>query len=106
MDERIRIERAVETVGTIGDVSKAWSTLATVWAAVADARSGRGEQLQDDRTMATATTRFTVRQRSDVTAAMRIVWRGETYNIRSIPDRSPRRLYMDILAERGVGNEN
>lgn len=106
MDQRITIQRATEATGSMGDVSKTWATLATVWAAVADAGGGRGEQLQDERTMATATTRFTLRQRSDVTTAMRIVWRGVVYNIRAIPDRSPRRLYMDVLAERGVGNEN
>ena len=104
LDQRITIQSASESTGSMGDVSKTWGTLATVWAAVVHA-TGR-EALADDRTTATAQTKFTIRNRSDVTEAMRIVWGGDTYNIRSVNRAGARRMYLDIIAERGVGNEN
>lgn len=104
LDQRVTIQRATQTTGSMGDVSKTWATLATVWANVKSA-TGR-ERLADDRTMATQMTRFRIRYRADVTEADRIVWKGETFNIRAISDQSQRLLYMDIQAERGVGNEN
>jgi SPP1 family predicted phage head-tail adaptor len=104
LDQRIVIKTGTEAKGTIGDVSKSLADLATVWAAVTHA-TGR-EALVDDRTAATAQTKFTIRNRSDVTEAMRITWGGDTYNIRSINRAGARRMYLDIIAERGVGNEN
>lgn len=104
LDQRIVIQSASEAVGSMGDVSKSWSTLATVWAAVAPA-TGR-EALTDDRTAATGQTKFTIRNRSDVTEAMRITWGGDTYNIRSVNRAGGRRMYLEIFADRGVGNEN
>lgn len=104
LDQRVTIQRATQTTGSMGDVSKTWAALATVWAHV---KSGTGrEQLSNDRTMATQMVTFRVRYRSDVTEADRIVWKGQTFNIRAIADQSQRLLYMDITAERGVGNEN
>lgn len=88
----------------MGDVLKTWGTIATVWAAVAHA-TGR-EALVDDRTTATAQTKFTIRNRSDVAEAMRITWGGDTYNIRSVNRAGGRRMYLEIFADRGVGNEN
>jgi len=101
LDQRITIQSATEATGSMGDVSKTWGTLATVWSAVVHA-TGR-EALADDRTTATAQTKFTIRNRSDVTEAMRIVWGGDTYNIRSVNRAGVRRVYLDVIAERGRG---
>ena len=45
---------------------------------------------------------FVIRRRSDIQENDRITWRGTQYNIRSIGDRGPRDLYLELTAERGV----
>lgn len=45
---------------------------------------------------------FVVRRLEDVFEDDRITWRGTDYNIRSISDRGPRSLYLEMMAEREV----
>lgn len=99
MTERITIQRAALTTDRTGGASVSWSTLATVWAAVRT--KGGSEALEDGRMNATTQTAFTIYTR-DVTEADRIVWGGETWNVRAIWRSGSMPLTMQIDAERGV----
>lgn len=47
-------------------------------------------------------TLFVTRYRTDIVEENRIVWDGESYNIRHIPRTSKRSMYSEFYAERGV----
>ena len=103
LDQRITFQEYSTTSDGGGGTVKTWADLAstpTVWAHV-KANSG-GERFEEDRTNATATATFWVRNRSDVTEKDRIVWRGQQYNIRNVMHEGARAMYLKIVAERGA----
>lgn len=105
LDQRITFQSFTTTPNGMGGEVKAWANIAsvpTVWAGVV-AGSG-GEGFEEGRTNATATTTFTIRNRSDVSEVNRIVWRGENYNVRQVKRMGSRALYAEIVAERGVSD--
>ena len=90
LDQRVTIERLVETVDRYGDSTNEWTAQATVWAAV-EPLVGRefmaALQVQSD-----VSTRVRMRYRPGVTAADRLVHEGRVYAIESVVDvRSARR---------------
>lgn len=100
LDQQIAIQQESRTADAYGGAVLAWTTLATVWAAVRPL-AGR-ERAELAAVEAPASYRFTIRRRGDITDTMRIAWNGQTFNIRFIADPGPRALYMAIEAERGV----
>ncbi len=87
-DFRYRIEIQKKTRGASdgagGNQSETWSTLKKVWAKF-EPQSGReiavGEQIVHRQLV-----RFTIRRRTDVTAAMRVVHKGRTFAINGVRD--------------------
>jgi len=103
MDQRITLEQLSLVSDGGGGSTKTWAGLSVapiVWAHV-KANGGR-ETFDDDRTNATATTTFTIRNRDDVQENDRIVWRSEFYNIRHVMRQGTRDMYLRIVAERGA----
>jgi len=91
---RVTIQAATETQNDFGEVTKTWSDLATVWAAV-EALSGR-EYFEARQLQRSTLTRMIIRWRDDVTAGHRVRWTDtmgttHTYDIESvIADRTHR----------------
>lgn len=84
MDRRITIERQTETVKPSGDVVKAWSTVAVVWAEVlqqtaSEFFTGFGEA-------ETGSIIFRVRFHPGVTTADRISYNGNAYGLKEIKE--------------------
>lgn len=107
LDQRITLREFTTTTGSIGDRVKAWGNFSTspnVWARVTPLRGG--ESHDEGRMVATQQYRFTIRQRSDVSEGHQIRWRGDDYNIRRVERNGQRKQYLDVIAERGAGNEN
>lgn len=105
LDQRITLQRFTETPDGIGGVTRTWAILAsvpTVWAHV-QPRLGR-EGLEQGRMNASLMATFTIRYRSDITELDRIVWRGETWNIRRIMRTTQRAQFLEVDAERGVAS--
>lgn len=100
LDQRVIIQEETLTTDAYGGATSAWSTLATVWAAVKPL-SGR-ERSDVAAVEAPALYRFTIRRRSDVLDTMRLSWNGQTWNIRFIADPGSRSLYMTLDAERSA----
>lgn len=77
-----------------------WATLATVWAEISAATGAEVKLGERDE----ARGRFTVtmRHRDDVSADMRLVWRGDVLNIRGLRDPDGRRRWLAVSAEGGV----
>lgn len=69
----------------------------------AKARSLSGKEFERyDQLNATAMVAFVIRNRDDLQHNDRIVWNGESYNIRYIPPVSARDMYLVVEAEKGV----
>lgn len=105
LDQRITFQRNTPVSDGMGGQTKAWADLSdtpTVWA---NAKPVRGmETLEDGGTVAKAQHLFTIRYRDDVSELDRIVWRDESYNIRTVKRTSGRELFLVIEAERGVAS--
>lgn len=99
LSERIAIEQRVRMGDTGGGATVSWSALATVWAKVT-ARP-RGEDAESEGRRALTVFELTIRRRTDVTAAMRAVWRGRALYFRGIADEGPHQPYLRILADDG-----
>ncbi len=101
MDQRVSVLREARTDDGMGGASVELTTLFEAWAHVRP-RSGT-EQFIADRVSAEATYLFVIRYRDTVRDDDIIQWQGVNYNIRMIQTRGPRKLYLEIEAERGVG---
>ena len=100
LDQRVTLQSLGYTTDAGGGRVETWTTVATVWAHVRP-MSGR-ERLQADQLESPANYKVTIRRRTDVTAAKRILWQGKALNIRFDGFNSPRDLYMTFDAEMGV----
>lgn len=101
MDQRVSIKREQRTPDGMGGSPVTFSTVATVWAHV---RPLRGNELEAfDRVNGEAGYLFVLRYTDDVEESDRLEWEGVDYNIRFIKSQGARHLYLEIEAERGVG---
>lgn len=103
MDQRITLQRLVETPDGVGGVVRTWANVASapsVWAKVI-AKAGR-EATDGGRMNSSFVVLFTIYNRDDLTDRDQILWDGVGYNIRSIRKESGRHLFLVIEAERGV----
>lgn len=99
LDQRVTIQRAVNTTGSGGGVTKTWATVATVWAHVISQRGDESFRAAAER--ARHTVKVLVRYRAGVTPAMRLVWNGQNYDVVDV-DESLRRsgeLWLMATAE-------
>jgi SPP1 family predicted phage head-tail adaptor len=99
LTERIAIEQRVRTADTGGGAAQSWSPVATVWAKVT-ARP-RGEDSESEGRRALTVYDITIRRRTDVTAAMRGVWRGRALHFRGLKDDGPHAAYIVLQADDG-----
>lgn len=97
--QRVTLEAPLRTPDGAGGAEIGWSEVATLWAAVE--MPGGGEVAAGERLEARTRLRVTIRFRADVTAAMRLVWRGEALNIRAVADRDGRRRFLTLDCEAG-----
>lgn len=87
LEQRVRIEQPVITSDGAGGQEVTWAELATVYAEVVPVGSIAAERNVADQLQARAGYRVTIRVRTDVTAAMRIVWKTHTLQIIAIHER-------------------
>lgn len=102
LDQRVTFQTKVRASDGGGGYTETWGSDVTVWAKVAPVSAAeqlRGGALQD-----TAMYRITIRNRSDIDGAMRVLWNGEALNIRQMPEPAggTRAEFREIIAEAGV----
>lgn len=96
-----------ESAGTddFGNVTQGtWTTLAEVFAGFKPERSR--ERLEAGRLESAVAGTLTIRSTTTtrgITEADRVVFRGETYNIRGITNPDQRGRFLEMTVERGVG---
>lgn len=79
LDQRVTLQQKSVTRDDIGGEVVTWVDVATLWAAVQPVR-GR-EYIALRAAQSDITTKITIRYRSGVTTAMRIVWNGHAMDI-------------------------
>lgn len=94
---RIVIEQQTTTQGTMGGVIKAWTTFATVWAAI-DPQWGK-EEIKADKNTAETGVRILIRYLDGVNPSMRVRWaRGaKTYDIVTVLPSQERRVETQLI---------
>lgn len=84
LTQRITVERLQSGVDDIGQPIEAWTTLATVWAAV-EPQAGR-EFVGAGALQAELIVKIRIRYRNDITSADRVLHDGKVYGITSVID--------------------
>lgn len=105
LDQRVTIQsETITDDGQGGRTSSGWANIAntpTVSAHVAQAQ-GREGDFEEYRQANEYEIDVTIRNRSDLTETMALVWRGRRYNITSVPPYNYRDRYLVIRAANGV----
>lgn len=101
--DRITIQVRSTTDNAAGEPALTWATFASgVHANVTD-MSGR-EYIAGQAITNAVTTTIVIRYREGVTAAMRVLSRGVTYNIEAVIEPENRRREMHLMCVRNVAN--
>jgi SPP1 family predicted phage head-tail adaptor len=95
---RVAIEQPDGTRDALGQHDpEAWVLLDTVWANI---RYGSGrEAIEADRETASARVSIRIRRRTDVTAAMRVVYEGTVFQIMSVLQDPASKQHTDLVCE-------
>lgn len=100
---RVLIQEQVTSRDSDGVEQTAWEDVATVWASV-EPLSAR-EFIQSGQTQAAVTARITIRYRAGLLASMRLVNRGQVFNIAGLlPDKASGLEYITIPVSAGVND--
>jgi SPP1 family predicted phage head-tail adaptor len=100
LDQRVELVSVSTEKNEYGTLGETETSLGTVWAHVRP-MSGR-ERDHAQQTDARADYLVVIRTRGDLSEKDRIVWRGETLNVRFVKHRSNREQFMEIEAEMGA----
>lgn len=99
MRQRIALQAKTITKSE-GIPQENWTTVATVWAAVADI-SGR-EYFQAQAVQSEVTTRIKIRYRTGITPSMRVLYGDRVFNILSVIDKDERHRVIELLCKEVV----
>lgn len=101
LDQRVTLEQRVTSVDALGQAVETWDAVAAVWAA-AEPLMGR-EFFAAGQEQSSASVRFRIRYRDDVTADMRVVWRGLQHALVAPPiDVQGARQVLELMCATGV----
>lgn len=93
----VSIQQQASTEDSLGQRVGAWAELCGVWA---DIRHASGiEQVRADASVSRLRASIRIRQRDDVTAAMRVVHGSMTYEIKAVVPDMQSRAYVDLVCE-------
>lgn len=102
LEQRITIQQRVAGVNALGQAVQSWADYAVVWAAV-DPLRGR-EFFAAGQTQSEVTTRFTIRWRQGITSTMRVVWRGQPYDVLAVIEPQGGKQMLELMCAQGVGD--
>lgn len=102
---RVTIQRQTQTQNPLtGELTVAWTDVATVWAAV-EPISAR-EFVTSQEPNARVTTRVTIRYLDGIQPSMRLIHRGRRFNIHGVlEDMDSGREYLTLPVSEGVNDE-
>ncbi|EQB09715.1 phage head closure protein [Novosphingobium lindaniclasticum] len=100
LDRRIQFEKPVTTRDPTYNTSKTtWQPHVKVWAQVRDVLPSRAESVDENASMQQRPARIRMRYREDITADMRVVYRGRVMEIVSGPAELGRREGLELIVQ-------
>lgn len=96
MRQRIALQAKTITKSE-GIPQESWTTVATIWATVADI-SGR-EYFQAQAVQSEATTRIKIRYRTGITPSVRVLYGSRIFNILSVIDKDERHRIIELICK-------
>jgi len=94
---RVTVEAASAAGDEAGGETRSWSTFATAWARIEPVEAR--EKTVGAHLVGVVSHRVTLRWRGDLTAAMRIAYRGRHFRIRTLGDPDETRRYLELGCE-------
>lgn len=98
-NERILVQARGQSDDDHGQNVAPWATVATLWA-YRSAVNGR-EYVAADALQSEVYVRFQVAMRQDITAGMRVVWKGAHHDIKAVV---PTGKDLDLITTEGTGD--
>lgn len=102
LEHRVTLQQRVAGVNALGQATQSWAAIVDVWAAAEPLR-GR-EFFAAGQTQSEVTARFTIRWRQGLTSAMRVVWRGQPYDVLAVIEPNGQRQLLELMCAQGVGD--
>jgi SPP1 family predicted phage head-tail adaptor len=106
-NRRVTIQKKVTGTDDWGQPSEDWEDVATVWAWI-KAPTGMGtinsEYMSDAGEVSSTKYSIRIRWREDVTAKMRVLCAGRTFDIRSVIYDMVDRKFVDLIVAEGINN--
>jgi SPP1 family predicted phage head-tail adaptor len=100
LDRRIQFERPVTTRDPTYNTSKTtWEPHVKVWAQVRDVLPSRAESVDESISIQRRPARVRIRYREDITADMRVIYKGRVMEIISGPAELGRREGLEMMVE-------
>lgn len=100
LEHRITIERAEKEGDGAGGSELISRPVISCWAYMRQLSAK--ESVQAEKLTASSSCIFAIRNRLDIQESDTIIFKNEKYNIRIIPPRNFRDIFMELIAERGV----
>jgi SPP1 family predicted phage head-tail adaptor len=98
-DRRIRLQGPLVTKDSFGGTVRTWADVVKVWAGVRNLSGGESAVTKHGGESGQARTEFLIWYRAGVTAALRIVYDGQVYNIRHVNDVRGQRREMLLTCD-------
>lgn len=97
LNTRVTIQQLAGGVDALGQPLQTWSDLATLWANVR--HSSGVESIKADALTTVVRASIRIRYRTDITAGMRVIASGYTYNIVTVLPDIGGKEYTDLVCE-------
>lgn len=104
LNKRITIQSLTQGKDSVGGNTKAWSSVATVWAGVRNLSGNERSATAHGGQVAAARTEFTLRYRAGIAADMRVSYAGRLYDIKHVNDVNEEHRMLVLTCDTGVND--
>ncbi len=102
---RLTLQQEVQTADGAGGYIRSWQNITDLWAEISQV-SGRSiygsEKLQYGKIQSGITHKITIRYRSGISTAMRLLFENRAFNIRAVTNIRENDEILELLVEEGV----
>lgn len=96
---RVTVQQRASTQDALGEVTGAWSDVATLWGEVVPMTMR--EVMAAGQQSSIATTIMRIRYRADILPSMRVLWESKPYEIQSVVDVDGRHRVLELVCDQG-----
>ena len=100
LNRKVELQALVKTSTATGGFTQSWVSVAFIWSKIKN--TSGSELLHADQLGATSFSDFTIRYRTNINDIMKIVYRGNDYQIMHVNNLEEADLWLVVKAEKGV----